>query len=253
MVSDSRVSLTKRDGFKVQTIPAAVTPTRVKVLMSQGSAADLAAFAKTTPAARPLRPLTEGGPKRWSEAMKTAATLGKSDGPFAVDVFVTPDRNPWNAQLRLTGFDFYPDGKRMAVCTWDGDVWSVGGIDKPEAGLSWQRIASGLFQPLGLKFRDGATFVSCRDQIVKLHDLNGDGETDFYECFNSDHQVTEHFHEFAMGLQTDADDMACASNSRFPSSTGPVSSPYSAFRRLRLYFGFERPRSEVANRHVQRV
>jgi hypothetical protein len=40
---------------------------------------------------------------------------------------------------------------------------------------------------------------------VILHDLNGDGETDFYECFNSDHQVTEHFHEFAMGLQTDAE------------------------------------------------
>ena len=40
---------------------------------------------------------------------------------------------------------------------------------------------------------------------MKLHDLNGDGETDFYECFNSDHQVTEHFHEFAMGLQTDPD------------------------------------------------
>ncbi len=38
-----------------------------------------------------------------------------------------------------------------------------------------------------------------------LHDLNGDGETDFYECFNNDHQVTEHFHEFAMGLQTDAE------------------------------------------------
>jgi hypothetical protein len=36
-----------------------------------------------------------------------------------------------------------------------------------------------------------------------LVDLNGDGETDFYECFNNDHQVTEHFHEFAMGLQVD--------------------------------------------------
>ena len=34
--------------------------------------------------------------------------------------------------------------------------------------------------------------------------MNGDGETDFYENFNSDHQVTEHFHEFAMGLQTDS-------------------------------------------------
>jgi hypothetical protein len=38
---------------------------------------------------------------------------------------------------------------------------------------------------------------------VLLNDLNGDGETDFYENFNSDAQVTNHFHEFAMGLQAD--------------------------------------------------
>jgi hypothetical protein len=71
--------------------------------------------------------------------------------------------------------------------------------------LTWQRIASGLFQPLGLKVIDGQIYVGCRDQIVILHDLNGDGETDFYENFNNDHQVTEHFHEFAMDLQTDAE------------------------------------------------
>lgn len=35
--------------------------------------------------------------------------------------------------------------------------------------------------------------------------MNGDGETDFYQCLNNDHQVTEHFHEFAMGLQVDAE------------------------------------------------
>jgi len=45
--------------------------------------------------------------------------------------------------------------------------------------------------------------VACRDQIARLHDLNGDLEIDWIECFNNDHQVTEHFHEFAMGLQTD--------------------------------------------------
>ena len=56
--------------------------------------------------------------------LKTTATLGKADGPFAVDTFGLPERNPWNALLRLTGFDFLPDGKRMAVCTWDGDVWA---------------------------------------------------------------------------------------------------------------------------------
>jgi putative heme-binding domain-containing protein len=204
VVGDSRVSLATKDGFHVLKIPAAATPTRVKVLMAKGTTS-LDGFARATPAPRPLRPLTVGGPRRWPGVLKTAAAIGKADGPFAVDTFGLPDRNPWNALLRLTGFDFFPDGKRMAVCTWDGDVWAVGGIDRPEGGLTWQRIASGLFQPLGLKFRDGAMFVCCRDQIVKLHDLNGDGETDFYECFNNDHQVTEHFHEFAMGLQTDAE------------------------------------------------
>jgi len=47
--------------------------------------------------------------------------------------------------------------------------------------------------------------VSCRDRIVRLVDLNGDGLTDRYDTFNDDHQVTEHFHEFAMGLETDTD------------------------------------------------
>lgn len=205
IVGDERVSLTMKDGFWCLTIPARATPTRVKVLMAKGEIDSLRAFAKTSPSPRALKPLTEGGPKRWPEVFTMPVTVGKNDGPFAVDTFALPEQNPWNAQLRLTGFDFYPDGKRMAVCSWDGDVWLVSGLDKPEAGLTWQRIASGLFQPLGLKLRDGHIYVSCRDQIVRLHDLNGDGETDFYECFNNDHQVTEHFHEFAMGLQTDAE------------------------------------------------
>jgi hypothetical protein len=122
-----------------------------------------------------------------------------------VDVLTLPDGNPWLCQVRPSGLDFLPDGKSAAVCTWDGDVWIIEGIDRPEKGLTWRRIASGLFQPLGLKVVEGKIYVCCRDQIVRLHDLDGDGETDFYENFNNDHQVTEHFHEFAMDLQTDAD------------------------------------------------
>src|SRR5262249_26534380 len=94
--------------------------------------------------------------------------------------------------------------QRAAVCSWDGDVWLVDGVDDLAGPLTWRRVASGLFQPLGLRIVNGQGFVSCRDQIVTLRDLNRDGETDFYEGFNSDHQVTEHFHEFAMDLQTDA-------------------------------------------------
>jgi hypothetical protein len=70
--------------------------------------------------------------------------------------------------------------------------------------LRWRRIAAGLFQPLGVKFRGEELFITCRNQLARLKDLNGDGEIDYIDSFNNDHQVTEHFHEFAMGLQCDA-------------------------------------------------
>lgn len=146
---------------------------------------------------------TTGGPKRFGEPLVTELQTGEDDGPFAVDNLLAPDGNPWLALTRFTGLDFLPDG-RMAVCTWDGDVWLVK-IDEDEKKLYWKRIASGMFQPLGLKVVQGSVYVTCRDQLTRLHDLNGDEEIDFYECFNNDHQVTEHFHEFAMGLQVDAD------------------------------------------------
>ncbi len=149
-----------------------------------------------------LASLTQGGPSRWPEKLETRVALGSGDGPFVAEILTAPESNPWLAQTRFTGLDFFRDG-RIAVCSWDGDVWLVEG---PPANtvLRWQRIASGLFQPLGLKIIDEKIHVLCRDQLAVLHDLNGDGETDFYKCLNNDHQVTEHFHEFAMGLQTDA-------------------------------------------------
>jgi hypothetical protein len=129
--------------------------------------------------------------------------LGADHGPLAVDVLTSPEPNPWLARSRFTGLDFFSDG-RLAVCCWDGDVWLV--EQQPDrVTLSWQRIASGLFQPLGLKIVNDTIHVLCRDQLAVLHDLNADSEIDYYECLNSDHQVTEHFHEFAMGLQTDAE------------------------------------------------
>ncbi len=144
-----------------------------------------------------------GSRQRLPEIVATEPSIGNDDGPFAVDVLTRPATNPWLARVRLTGFDFFADGDSAAICSWDGDVWKVSGINALAKPLHWQRIATGLFQPLGVRIVDGEIYVTCRDQIVILHDMNGDGETDFYENFNNDHQVTDHFHEFAMGLQTD--------------------------------------------------
>ena len=230
------------DGSLLLNLPVGKEPLKFVLSVTalrdpQIDAEQLAALVTAPPV--DLASLTKGGPRRWPEVLTTEAKIGQDTGPFTVDVLTPPDNNPWFAQMRLTGFDFFDGGDRAAVCSWDGDVWLVSGLggagkngdgkngidgtknSKADAGnlsdqshtshqspkfhssLSWQRIASGLFQPLGLKIVEGRIYVTCRDQLVLLRDFNGDNETDFYECFNNDHQVTEHFHEFAMGLQTD--------------------------------------------------
>jgi putative heme-binding domain-containing protein len=205
VAGDGQASLFERDGFTFLRVPGSESSRRLKVLMSNVAAAHLQSYARSSLAPIALVPLTKGGPTRWPEIVKTQDVRGQEDRPLAVDTLTIPTDNPWNCQIRPSGFDFMPSGREAVVCTWDGDVWTVGGIDMPGSGLTWRRIASGLFQPLGLKIVAGQIFVGCRDQIVRLRDLNGDGETDFYENFNSDHQVTEHFHEFAMDLQTDSE------------------------------------------------
>ncbi|MFZ4079711.1 MAG: DUF6797 domain-containing protein [Pirellula sp.] len=151
---------------------------------------------------------------RWAQVLQTQTqeTFAKetfSTDAFAVDTIVSPESNPWSAQMRLTGLDFFSDGS-MAVCSWDGDVWHVretldqSSWQSPgQSSWTWKRMVSGLYQPLGLKIVDDMIYLTCRDQLAALHDFNADDEIDYIECFNNDHQVTEHFHEFAMGLQTD--------------------------------------------------
>lgn len=145
--------------------------------------------------------------KIWNSIEETEPAVWFGEGAWGVDTLTLPMNNPWRARVRVTGLDFYPDGDSMVVCTWDGDVWKASGLKRlgsKDAKLKWQRIANGLFQPLGILVDGDALMVTCRDQLARLHDQNGDGEIDYFECFNSDHQVTEHFHEFAMGLQRDA-------------------------------------------------
>ncbi|MCZ6673598.1 MAG: c-type cytochrome, partial [Verrucomicrobia bacterium] len=194
-------AVTVRDsgGFVVATIPAEATPLNLAFVWGDSKSDILLSQLD-------LKRFTSGGLSQWPEAIPSPIIRGNQKGPFQWDSFALPKANPWKSWLRVTGVEFAPDGRSAILCTWDGDVWKVNGITDEEATTaSWKRIASGLFQPLGVKIVKGELFVTCRDQLVRLHDLNGDGEMDFYENFNSDHQVTEHFHEFAMGLQVDAE------------------------------------------------
>lgn len=195
------VTATTDAGFVALKIPASATPLRLAVRLAKAGTDGLE---KVSGEPRDLAAFTRGGPALWAESIPAPVVPSDAKGAFAWERFSLPQSNPWRARLRPSGLDFLPGGKQAVVCTWDGDVWRVDGIDGAPTSVTWHRIASGLFQPLGIKLRGAEIFVTCRDQLVVLRDLDGDGATDFYESFNSDHQVTDHFHEFAMGLQTDA-------------------------------------------------
>ena len=170
--------------------------------------------------------LLKGGRGLWGDPIVTQGHLGDTSGPYVVDTITAPETNPADAWLRFSGFDFFPDGHSAAICTWNGDVWIVKGIDDKLDHLTWQRYATGLFQSLGLKIVNGEIYVLGRDQITHLHDLNGDGEADFYENFNNDCLVSSGFHEFQHDLQVDSQ------GNFYYAKGGPVSPGGRGFQKL---------------------
>jgi glucose/arabinose dehydrogenase len=149
-----------------------------------------------------LRTLTKGGPANWPQTITVAGKRAPDDAAYVVDTIPLPDDNPWRCWLRPTGLDFLPDG-RLALCTLGGDVWIASGVDDSLAKVTWRRFAGGLREPMGLRVVGGKIHVGCRDQITRLHDLNADGEADFYECVNDGRTLVANFHAFAYDLQTD--------------------------------------------------
>ncbi len=201
-LSGKGASLIEEDGYVVLQISSA-TKANIKLFVAEPGSKSLIDFAQRSAAPESLDQYTKGGEPHYSKTIMTAMIKGNEDGLFAVDQLTAPYENPWKSRMKFSGIDFMKDPDVAVMCTTDGDVWKVAGITNDKGNLTWKRIASGLFQPLGIKVLNEKIYITCRDQIVLLRDLNGDEETDFYESFNHDHQVTDHFHEFAMGLQAD--------------------------------------------------
>lgn len=198
--SAAGVSFAAADGRKnrlIVRVPAGKDPVKFQVVLARGQK-------PTTAVPLNLADLTKGGSPQFTETIATSGTTGKPDegSAWAVDQISLPTSNPWKSNLRFGGFDFL-DQNTAVLSTWNGDVWTVTGFQKDMGKLTWRRIASGLFETLGVKVVNGAIYVNGRDQITRLHDLNKDGEIDYFEAFNRDVLISSNFHEFAFDLQTD--------------------------------------------------
>ena len=101
---------------------------------------------------------------RWPGTLTVKTELaGEKQGLVRDDVGL-PLPNPRKRNVRLSGFDFFSDG-RAAVCTFDGDVWIVSGLEGDLAKVEWKRFSSGLHEPMGLEIVDDEIYVFDRNGI----------------------------------------------------------------------------------------
>ncbi|MDF1656834.1 MAG: hypothetical protein P1U58_04435 [Verrucomicrobiales bacterium] len=143
----------------------------------------------------------EGDPVRhWPQKLTLPAGSRSSiEAPLVFDDLPLPTPNPWRRNVRLSGFDFFPDG-RAAFCTFDGDIWIVEGLEESSKEVTWTRFASGLHEPKTVCIVEGEIYVSDRNGIVRLQDTDGNGEADWYENFSNIVPQTAETREFAMDM-----------------------------------------------------
>ncbi|MGB0579886.1 MAG: DUF6797 domain-containing protein [Limisphaerales bacterium] len=196
------INLETIDGVRVARIPPGFGPAKFTIAIGP-KGEDVV---RSVNADNHLEGVPKPGNPRWLEPVVTKGALATSktpDGAYVTDRITPPLRNPWKRRVRFGGVDFFADGQSAALSTWDGDVWTVTGIDDDLDELKWRRIASGGFETLGLKIVDDVIYTVGRDEITRYHDLNGDGETDYYENFCNLHTSSQGFHEFIFDLHRD--------------------------------------------------
>lgn len=196
-------------GRLILTIPPGDRPRQFRVVRSTLRASDeLTVFESVISQAVRLEQTDmgtqlSGGDLRWPQRLEVTGSSGEPVNGYALDTIPVPFENPWYAWVRTSALDFFEDG-RCVVTTYGGDVYIVSGIDRELSKVSWKRFAAGLFEPFGVRVINGMIYVTCRDGLKRLKDLNGDGEADFIEVFWNDDDVSCSFHAFNFDLQTDS-------------------------------------------------
>ncbi|MEX2214505.1 MAG: ThuA domain-containing protein [Phycisphaeraceae bacterium] len=149
-----------------------------------------------------FKTFTSPGKLRWGKPIEVKGHVSERRESYVIDTIPVPYENPFGALMFLSGVDFFANGD-AAVSTVHGDVWLVRGIDDKLEHITWQRFATGLFQPLGLRIVGDKVHVLGRDQITILHDRNNDGEADYYENFSSTIHTSPGGHDYVAALETD--------------------------------------------------
>ncbi len=126
------------------------------------------------------------------------------------------DLRPEGFEPMVAGLD-WTDDDRLAVVT-SGSVSPGGWVENPEPGevflldnvtgetskdeVTYEKVATDLFNPMGIAVIEDSIYVSERDKLTELTDPDGDGFYDEHRTV-AEWPFGENFHEFAFGLLHD--------------------------------------------------
>lgn len=142
--------------------------------------------------------------RRWKEKIRVEIPKTNSNDALSVEKIPLPFENENKRAVRGAGIDFFSDG-RLALVTFDGDVWIGSGLKKNSKEFLWCRFASGLHEPLGLTIRNDELFVFDRNGLWRLLDRDKDGEADYHNLYCSQIDQTAGTREFAMAVEVEKD------------------------------------------------
>ncbi len=120
--------------------------------------------------------------------------------------YTLTDLRPKGFEPQVSAMDWLPDG-RLAVTTWGGsnnttgEVYLLGNVtgNTGPDKVTVKKVASGLKEPMGIKYVDGKLYVSQKHELTELNDTDGDEVTDQYRRVAT-WPFGGNFHEFAFGL-----------------------------------------------------
>lgn len=129
----------------------------------------------------------------------TVVCAAESEGDYyRIETFAVPD----DLKLEATGLAKLPDG-RIAIAIRKGEVWTLENPDADPASAIFRQFASGLHEPLGLAWHDGALYLAQRTEVTKLRDTDGDGLADKYLTLAKGWGVSGAYHEYCYGPAID--------------------------------------------------
>jgi glucose/arabinose dehydrogenase len=110
----------------------------------------------------------------------------------------TPYALPSESKFEVSGIAVLPDG-RAALTLRKGEVWILENpLDDPTRAR-YRKFASGLHEPLGLTWHQGALYTTQRSEVTRMEDRDGDGVADTYVTVAAGWGLSGNYHEYAYG------------------------------------------------------